>query len=153
MANKSWLQVETVQRATKAGAAIHRLDAELLRRPPALFRSMGWGALPGIVLSRELEDGDEIVAGKMSLAVRHAPGHPPGGIALYSSAEGVVFSGDTLFYGDLGRTDFPGGDADTLLASIRKQLMTLPDETVVYPGHGPATTIGRERRTNPWLRA
>lgn len=144
---------EAVQRATGAGLAIHRLDAALLARPPALFRGMGWGALPGVTVSRELEDGDALTCGAMVLEVRHTPGHTPGGIALYAAADGVLFSGDTLFREGLGRTDFPGGDWDALLASIRGRLLTLPDETTVYPGHGPATTIGHERRRNPWLNA
>lgn len=79
------------------------------------------------------------------------PGHSPASISLHLPTEGVVFSGDALFAGTIGRTDFPGGDFDTLIRSIRSRLLTLPDETRVLPGHGPETTIGRERRTNPFL--
>ena len=79
----------------------------------------------------------------------HTPGHTPGSISLLG--DGIVFSGDTLFAQGVGRTDLPGGSDDDLLASIREQLLTLPDDTVVYPGHGPQTTIGDEKRLNPFL--
>ena len=79
------------------------------------------------------------------------PGHTVGGGCYYFPEEGIVFSGDTLFAGSVGRTDFPGGNMRQLLASIQEKLMTLPDDTVVYPGHGPATTIGEERRNNFFL--
>ena len=86
----------------------------------------------------------------------HTPGHTPGGVCLLvgpgGSAGTKVFAGDTLFAGSIGRTDLPGGDYDTLIGSIRNVLFTLPDDVEVYSGHGPATTIGRERRTNPFLR-
>jgi hydroxyacylglutathione hydrolase len=98
---------------------------------------------------RELAEGDELRLGGLTLRVLHTPGHTPGGVSLYG--HGAVFVGDALFQGSIGRTDFPGGDAPTLLRSIREKLLSLPDETVVYSGHGPATTIGRERRTNPFL--
>ena len=83
--------------------------------------------------------------------VRHTPGHTPGGICLYSEPDGVLFSGDTLFAGGIGRTDFPGGSMEQLLAGIRDKLLVLPDQTVVYPGHGGRTTIAREKRCNPYL--
>jgi glyoxylase-like metal-dependent hydrolase (beta-lactamase superfamily II) len=98
---------------------------------------------------RELAHGDELSVGECSFAVRHVPGHSKGGVAFVG--HGVVFSGDALFMGSIGRTDLPGGDTETLLTSIQEQLLSLPDETVVYPGHGPDTTIGAERRTNPFL--
>lgn len=96
-----------------------------------------------------LADGDDIVVGAAMFRVIHTPGHTPGGICLFG--EGVLFSGDTLFAGGIGRTDFPGGSYEQLMNSIRTRLLVLPDDTVVYPGHGPETTIGRERNTNPWL--
>jgi glyoxylase-like metal-dependent hydrolase (beta-lactamase superfamily II) len=85
--------------------------------------------------------------------VRHTPGHSPGGIALYCASERVVISGDALFAGSIGRTDFPGCGLEQLASSIRAKLYTLPDETRVYPGHGPPTTIGREKKSNPFVRA
>ena len=99
-----------------------------------------------------IADGQILPVGNGSLEVIAVPGHSPGGIALYCREGGWLVSGDTLFDGSVGRTDLPGGDHGTLLRSIRTRLMTLPDDTVVYPGHGPSTTIGRERASNPFLR-
>lgn len=98
---------------------------------------------------RTLEDGVVVRAGTLALEVIHTPGHTPGGICLFGG--GHLFSGDTLFAGSVGRTDFPGGDARTLRRSIGERLTPLPDETVVHPGHGPDTTIARERRLNPFF--
>jgi len=96
-----------------------------------------------------LKEGDTIDIDGLHFTVLHTPGHSPGGISLYGN--GVLFSGDTLFNYGIGRTDFPGCSYDQLMDSIQNKLMTLPDETIVYPGHGPATTIGEERRSNPFL--
>ena len=96
-----------------------------------------------------LKDGDTIKVGDLSFTVLHTPGHSPGGISLYG--HGMVFVGDTLFNFSIGRTDFPGCSHQQLIDSINSKLMTLPDETVVYPGHGPQTTIATERRYNPFL--
>ena len=99
-----------------------------------------------------LKNGEIIKIGSGKLKVIHVPGHSPGGIALYDEADGFLISGDSLFEGSIGRTDLPGGNLAKLLESIKKRLYTLPDDTVVYPGHGPATTIGREKQTNPYIR-
>ena len=85
------------------------------------------------------------------LEIRHTPGHSPGSVILYSMKDNFVITGDVLFEGSIGRTDLPGGNYHTLLNSIRMEILSLPDETVVYPGHGPSTTIGDERRKNPFL--
>ena len=98
---------------------------------------------------RLLKDGDTIDIDDLHFTVFHTPGHSPGGISLYG--HGVVFCGDTLFNFSIGRTDFPGCSHTQLMNSIYSKLMTLPDDTVVYPGHGPETTIGTERRVNPFL--
>ena len=98
---------------------------------------------------RLLKEGDTIDIDGLHFTVLHTPGHSPGGISLYGN--GVLFSGDTLFNYGIGRTDFPGCSYDQLMDSIQNKLMTLPDETIVYPGHGPSTTIGEERRSNPFL--
>lgn len=103
------------------------------------------------VIDRKLHDGDVIKIGDGSLKVIHVPGHSPGSIALYDAADGFVITGDALFNGSIGRTDLPGGNHAQLLKSISEGLMSLPPDTVVYPGHGPATTIGRELRSNPFL--
>jgi len=99
---------------------------------------------------RLLEEGDILKVGDLSFSVLHTPGHSPGGISLLG--DGVVFSGDSLFNFSVGRTDFPGGSHGQLIDSIRTKLMILPDDTVVLPGHGAQTTIGAERRMNPFLR-
>lgn len=95
------------------------------------------------------KDGDVITVGKLHFTVLETPGHTPGGLSLYG--EGVVFSGDTLFRYSVGRTDLYGGSSKQLLDSVNHKLMTLPDDTLVLPGHGPATSIGDERRGNPFL--
>jgi glyoxylase-like metal-dependent hydrolase (beta-lactamase superfamily II) len=100
-----------------------------------------------------VEHGQELDLAGSRWRVLHTPGHSPGGIALHCERDAVVLGGDALFAGSIGRTDLPGGDFDTLARSIRTQLYTLPDETRVLPGHGPATTIGREKRSNPFVQA
>lgn len=99
-----------------------------------------------------LKDGDTIQIGDGALEVIHVPGHSPGGIALYSPADGFVIVGDSLFKGSIGRTDLPGGDHATLLDSINKRLFNLPGDTLVLPGHGLVTTIANEKATNPFFR-
>lgn len=98
---------------------------------------------------RELAHGDVLSVGGLALRVRHAPGHSPGSVVF--EGHGVAFAGDVLFQGSIGRTDLPGGDFETLLRSIEHELLTLPDSTIVYSGHGPETTVGHERRANPFL--
>lgn len=98
-----------------------------------------------------LEEGDLIEQAGIKLEVLHTPGHTPGGVCLYARKEQIVFVGDTLFADSVGRTDMPGGSTAQLIKSIKQKLLALPDETVVYPGHGPQTTIGRERTHNQFL--
>lgn len=108
--------------------------------------------LDAVSLTSYLEDGDKVKVGAGELDVLHVPGHSPGSIALYDPEGKYVIVGDALFDGSIGRTDLPGGDFGTLINSIKSKLLTLPDETTVYPGHGPATTIGKEKKYNPYLR-
>lgn len=103
-------------------------------------------------VNQYLKDGDIIKVGSGELEVIHVPGHSPGGIALYDKADGFLISGDTLFEGSIGRSDLPGGNLAKLLESIKKKLYVLPDETIVYPGHGSPTTIGKEKKSNPFVR-
>jgi len=98
-----------------------------------------------------LDETRELPFGSQTIQVLPTPGHSPGGVCFYFEEAGAVFTGDTLFAGSVGRTDFPGGNMVQLLASIKTQLLSLPDETLVHPGHGPTTTIGDERRNNPFL--
>jgi hydroxyacylglutathione hydrolase len=107
--------------------------------------------LPSIVADQLLRDGDRLSVGDLTVEVLHTPGHSLGGVSLWIETEKVVFSGDALFAEGVGRTDFPGSNGHILLESIRSRLLALPDETVVYPGHGPETTVGHEKRHNPWL--
>ena len=100
----------------------------------------------------ELADQDELKVGTLQFQVLHTPGHSPGSVTLYLEQESVAFDGDVLFAMGIGRTDLPGGDWDTLMKSIRDVLFSLPDETTLYPGHGPETSVGQERQSNPWLR-
>lgn len=144
--------VADLQRATGASLALHRADAPLLAHPPAIFRLYSPATAERLTVDRQLEEDDAITVGALTLSVLHTPGHSPGGISLWQAEAQAVFCGDTLFYEGLGRTDFPGCNHATLVRSIVQRLLTLPDETRVYPGHGPATTIGHERRRNPWLR-
>lgn len=103
-------------------------------------------------IDMELKDGDVLHVGGEELRVLAVPGHSPGSIALYAPGSGFVITGDALFAGSIGRTDLPGGDFATLIGSIREKLMKLPPETVVLPGHGDETTIGRELKSNPYIR-
>ena len=99
-----------------------------------------------------LEHGQALDLGGVAFEVRHTPGHSPGGVSLVAHDHGRALVGDALFAGSIGRIDFPTSDGEALMRAIRDQLMTLPDDTVIHPGHGPESTIGRERQTNPFLR-
>lgn len=104
-----------------------------------------------ITVKNILSDGENLPLGDDSFEVITVPGHSPGSIALYSGKSGIVFTGDALFQGSIGRTDLPGGNYAQLIRSISDKLLPLPDSTVVFPGHGPSTTIGNEKRFNPFL--
>jgi glyoxylase-like metal-dependent hydrolase (beta-lactamase superfamily II) len=101
--------------------------------------------------SRWLVDGDTVAVGETTLSVRHTPGHTPGHVVFHDAGSGRAFVGDVLFAGSIGRTDFPGGDYDTLISSITQRLWPLGDDVVFVPGHGPESTFGQERRTNPYV--
>ena len=135
--------------ATGAELLIHEGDAPMMASATMQARSFGMNTISSPRADRYVKHGDMIKAGEVSLKVMHTPGHSPGGISLLE--QGMVFSGDTLFAGSIGRADLPGGELTTLLRSIKTNLMTLPDETRVYCGHGPASTIGEERNENPFL--
>ena len=130
---------------------IHNHDAEMLTDPTINLSAMSGSAFVTEAEDVSLKERDEIDLAGIKLLVLHTPGHTPGGISLYSKNHGVVFVGDTLFADSIGRTDFPGGSMSQLLNSVREKLFTLPDETQVYPGHGPATTIAAEKAHNPFF--
>jgi glyoxylase-like metal-dependent hydrolase (beta-lactamase superfamily II) len=130
---------------------IHNLDAEMLTEPNINLSAMTGTAFVTVAENVALKERDVIDLASIKLLVLHTPGHTPGGISLYSKQAGVVFVGDTLFADSIGRTDFPGGSMTQLLNSVREKLFTLPDDTEVYPGHGPATTIAAEKAHNPFF--
>jgi glyoxylase-like metal-dependent hydrolase (beta-lactamase superfamily II) len=136
--------------ATSAELLIHAADAAMLAQLSASAASFGLSAQNSPPPDRTLAEGDSISFGDIALAVLHTPGHTPGGVSFHTDR--CVFVGDALFYGSIGRTDLPGGDYDTLIRSIQTKLFTLDDDTTVYTGHGPATTIGQEKRSNPFVR-
>ena len=140
-----------VQEKTHAEFALHETEKGLLLTAPMrMLTSLGLSPVKSPPQpDRLLKNGDRIDVGDLHFEVLHTPGHSSGGICLLG--HGVVFSGDTLFKLGIGRIDFPGMSHELLMKSIREKLMILPDETIVYPGHGPATTIGDERRGNPFL--
>jgi hydroxyacylglutathione hydrolase len=140
---------KAVKDATGAELLLHEADAPVLATVGSQSRSFGMSPVSSPPPDRLLKHGDTIVAGEVSLKVLHTPGHTPGGISLLE--QGLVFTGDALFAGSIGRTDLPGGDLRTLIRSIKTNLMTLPDDTKVFSGHGPASTIGDERAENPFL--
>lgn len=135
---------------TGAELMLHAADLPLLKRAAEHADAFGMKTDPSPEPTRLLEEGDEVAVGDMIMKVIHLPGHSPGGICLYVGQD--LFVGDGLFAGSIGRTDLPGGNHEQLIAGIRQKLLPLPDETVVYPGHGPKTTIGREKLHNPFLR-
>ncbi len=126
--------VSELKRITKAPVLIHRLDAGALEAGPDGF----------------LEEGQVLQVGTYTISIVHTPGHSAGGVCLY--APGAVFTGDTLLAGSVGRTDFAGGSHELLVEGVRRKIFPLGDHLRIYPGHGPESTIGRERRTNPFFR-
>ena len=143
--------LRAVQEKTNARFAIHEAEKGLLLTAPMrMLTSLGISPIKSPPHpDRLLKDGDRIHIGELHFEVLYTPGHSSGGISL--AGQGVVFSGDTLFNSGIGRTDFPGMNHERLMKSIQEKLMVLPDDTIVYPGHGPCTTIGDERRNNPFL--
>lgn len=130
---------------------IHPDAVEMLSIAPRQAARFGLQVAEMPTADQMLADGDVIEVGQVKLTVLYTPGHAPGHVAFYNAENSVVFSGDALFQGSIGRTDLPGGDFNLLIQSIEQKLLTLPDETHVLSGHGPATTIGRERVSNPFL--
>jgi hydroxyacylglutathione hydrolase len=130
---------------------MHAESEPMLMQLPTQAMMMGlkFGKVPAV--DRHISDGEVLEVGKLRLRSLYTPGHAPGHLAFYIEDEGVVLSGDALFAGSVGRVDLPGGSMEVLMRSIEERLLTLPDETWVYPGHGPQTSIGNERTSNPFL--
>jgi hydroxyacylglutathione hydrolase len=136
--------------ATKARLGIHKQDERLLTMPQTMFFGFDEEVKP-TQADFYLAEGEPLRLGTLTFDVYHCPGHSRGSVVLVEPTEKVAFVGDVLFAGSIGRTDLPGGDHEVLLRSIQEKLMPLGDDVRVYSGHGPSTTIGRERRTNPFL--
>jgi glyoxylase-like metal-dependent hydrolase (beta-lactamase superfamily II) len=141
--------VATVKAATGAPILLHRADEPLYQNLPQQGLWFGLRLAPPPPVDRYLEPGELLAIGSTVFRVRPTPGHSAGSVCFV--APGLVIGGDVLFQGSIGRTDLPGGSHSRLLRSIREELLTLEDETVVHPGHGPPTTVGAERRSNPFL--
>lgn len=143
--------VAEVHAATGAPIHLHPADLPLYRALDQQARWLGLElrlpAAPEPI--HRLAHGEQLRIGGTAVEVRHAPGHSPGHVVFRAGRQ--LFGGDVLFAGSIGRSDLPGGDSEALLASIERELLSLPDDTMVYPGHGPATTVGQERLTNPFL--
>lgn len=140
-----------VKRTFKVGLYIHRLDEAQLRAVSAYAPNYGFNQYKPAEIDGYLEENTDLTFGSSRLSILFVPGHAPGHVAFYDAGSATLISGDVLFYNSIGRTDLPGGNYATLEKSIREKLYVLPDNTTVYPGHGPKTTIGYEKRTNPFV--
>ncbi|MCX5828342.1 MAG: MBL fold metallo-hydrolase [Deltaproteobacteria bacterium] len=144
---------QDMKERTGAKIIIHEADAEMLVSTPAMYLRM-FGAKPSPPADITVKEGDALTLGKISLQVLDTPGHSPGSMCLYG--DGLIFTGDTLFVGAVGRTDLPGGSWDVMARSLKEKLAVLPDETKVLPGHNygaaPTSTIGYEKLHNPYLK-
>ena len=138
--------------ATPLPVLLHPDDSRLYQHAAEQAAAFGMRVRAPGVATQPLRHGQLLALGAHQARCLHTPGHAPGHVAFSFEADGVLLAGDALFAGSIGRTDLAFADHDTLLRSLREQFLTLPDDTVVYPGHGPATTIGAERRSNPFLR-
>ena len=143
--------VAALKRATGASIWLHAADRPLYDAAVGQATMFGMRIEAPPAPDEAWTHGQLYRFGDVELEVRHVPGHAPGHVVLYSEAAGVAFVGDVVFAGSIGRTDLPGGDFQTLIAGIRAQVLSLPDATTLYPGHGPATTVGDERASNPFL--
>lgn len=132
------------------GTLIHEGDSEMLARASRAASEWGFSGEQPPPVEGFLRDGEELRAGELRFTVMHTPGHSPGSVCIHG--HGVLFSGDTLFAGSIGRTDLPGSSMADMKKSLARLIAAVDDDTVVYPGHGPSTTISRERKTNPFLR-
>jgi hydroxyacylglutathione hydrolase len=130
----------------------HRSDQFWIDGLPEQSRMFGFPPSEAFTPDRWLDDGDRVQVGDVELDVLHCPGHTPGHVVFFSPADRIAFVGDVLFAGSIGRTDFPGGDYDTLIGAIRGKLLPLGDDVRFVPGHGPMSTFGEERRSNPFVK-
>ena len=142
--------VKSIQDHFKIDFCLHKEDSFLVENASEQATAFGLKPIAKPVVNKNVTNGEKVNLGNKSITVIHTPGHSPGGVCYYS--DNNVFVGDTLFAGSIGRTDLPGGSYDTLINSIKENLFPLGDSTIVYPGHGPSTTIGNEKEHNPFLK-
>lgn len=142
-------RVTSLKEKTGAPFAIHKADVFMVENLIDIVAPLGLQTDPPPKIDRFIDEGDTVVFGRETLNILHVPGHAPGNIALIWPGHAIV--GDTVFAGSIGRTDLEGADLQTLMDSIHTKILTLPDDTVLHPGHGPDTTIDREKRINPFL--
>lgn len=141
-----------LRQATGAPVLINQNDYALLKMLDVQAAWLGMTSPGQVEIDHSIGDADKVAAGPLVANVIHTPGHTEGSICIYFPSEQKLIAGDTLFAGSIGRTDLPGGNFDKIIRSLHEKLLTLPDETVVVPGHGPLTTIGTERESNPFLK-
>jgi hydroxyacylglutathione hydrolase len=142
-------RVTSLKEATGAPFAIHKADMFMVEGLVDIAAFLGLETDPPPQVDRFIDESDTITFGKETLNIRYVPGHAPGNIALIWPGHAII--GDTVFSGSIGRTDLEGADPETLMESIRTQILTLPEDTILHPGHGPDTTVDREKRANPFL--
>ncbi|HYG99364.1 MAG TPA: MBL fold metallo-hydrolase [Terriglobales bacterium] len=137
----------------KTGAPIllNQNDQALLKMLDVQASWLGMRPPEPVVIDHSLSDGDKMSVGTIAADVLHTPGHTEGSVCIYFPAQQKLIAGDTLFAGSIGRTDLPGGSFEKIIASLKDRVMALPDDTIVVPGHGPLTSIGQERETNPFI--
>jgi hydroxyacylglutathione hydrolase len=140
-----------LRKLTGAPVLLNQNDYALLKMLDVQAAWIGMPSPGSVDIDQSLGHADKVTAGTLEAGVIHTPGHTEGSICLYFATEKKLIAGDTLFAGSIGRTDLPGGSYDKILNSLHDRVLALPDETVVVPGHGPLTTIGDERETNPFL--
>jgi glyoxylase-like metal-dependent hydrolase (beta-lactamase superfamily II) len=143
--------VAALVRRTGAATYMHPADRPLYERVVEQGFAFGYPVEPQPPVDHALEHGQSLDFGGTRFDVRHTPGHAPGHVLLHAAADRTAFVGDVIFAGSIGRTDLPGASLATLMQSIREQVLTLPDDTVLHTGHGPSTTVGHERASNPFL--
>jgi len=142
---------QALKAATGAELLIHPAEAEMLTHLAAQGRLFGMPVEDSPPADRTIDEGDLLSVGSLTLKVHHTPGHSPGSISLVIEGEDRILVGDLVFAGSIGRTDLPGGSFEVLLESVRNKIFIYPDRARLYPGHGPETSVGRERSTNPFL--
>lgn len=145
------LGVESLKKRYGIECAAHSAELPMLEAAPQHALMFGFSMEYTPTIDRMLADGDSVNLGNESLRVIHTPGHTPGGISLYASGSNFLITGDTLFKGSIGRTDLEGGNYEQLFKSISDKLLVLPEGAQIYPGHGESSTIGNEKRHNPFL--